>query len=80
LDLLFIITEKPRTQGVRKVQCDGGVMKDKEVKMEEIESSHTLVGPGEGRVHGESKISDVLFYYESRTVKDKTYHGEGSVR
>jgi hypothetical protein len=29
-----------------------GVMKDKELKLEEIEVSHTLGGSGEGRVQG----------------------------
>ena len=33
------------------------VMKDKVVKMEEIESSHTLGGPGEGRFQGRDKWS-----------------------
>ena len=30
-------------------------MKDKEVKLKEIEDSHTLCGEGEGRVQGEGK-------------------------
>ena len=36
----FNITDKPRTKG-RKVE-GVGAMKDKELKLEEIESSHTL--------------------------------------
>ncbi len=30
-------------------------MKDKELKLDEIESSHTLGGPGEGGVQGRGK-------------------------
>jgi hypothetical protein len=45
-------------------------MKDKELKLEEIEASHTLGGAGEGRVQGRRKwrgvdatlLSDTLRY------------------
>ena len=42
-------------------KVDGvGVMKDKEIKFEEIETSHTLGGEGEGRGEG---IDDTLLSY-----------------
>ena len=38
--LLFIITEKARA---KERKCDGvGVMKDKEMKLEDVKSPHTL--------------------------------------
>ncbi len=41
----FIMKDKSRTKGGRKAQ-GVSVMKDKEVKIEETESSHTLGGGG----------------------------------
>ena len=52
--LRFIITEKTRSNGGRKVE-GVGVMKDKEIKLEEIETSHTLGGAGKGGVQGRGK-------------------------
>ena len=43
--------EKNSVKGV-KVE---GVTKDKKIKLEEIEVSHTLGGVGEGRVQGRGK-------------------------
>ena len=37
-------------------------MKDKELKLEEIEASHTLGGAGEGRVQGRGKWRGCIFY------------------
>ena len=39
-----------------------GVMKDKDLKFEEIESSHTLGGSGEGRDQGRGKWRGCKFY------------------
>jgi hypothetical protein len=52
--LFFIITDKAIDNGGRKVE-GLGVMKDKELKLEEIEASHTLGRPGEGHVQGRGK-------------------------
>ena len=46
-----MITDKARATG--KEGRRGRVMKDKELKLEEIEASHTLGGAGEGRDQGE---------------------------
>ena len=37
-------------------------MKDKEIKLEEIEGSHTLGDSGEGRVQGRGKWSEFRYY------------------
>ena len=39
-----------------------GVMKDKELKLEEIEVTHTLGGAGEGRVQGRGKWRGCMMY------------------
>ena len=44
---MFIITDKGRVTGGRKAKGVGG-MKDKEIKVEQTESSYTLGGSGEG--------------------------------
>jgi hypothetical protein len=55
---VFCITDKPGARRVaegRKVE-GVGVMKDKELKLEEIEASHTLGGAGEvSRGRGERR-------------------------
>jgi len=37
-------------------------MKDKQLKLEEIEASHTLGGSGEGRVQGRGKWRGCTYY------------------
>ena len=55
---MFSVTDKERTKG-RGREKGAGVMKDKELKIEEIETSHTLGGTGELVSRGENFI-----YYE----------------
>ena len=42
-------------------------MKDKELKLEEIEASHTLGGAGEGRVQGRGKWGGCTCYSAGET-------------
>jgi hypothetical protein len=58
--LLFIITDKARAKGGRKVE-GVGAMKDEELKLEEIQVSHTLGGAGESsRGEGSEGFSRVV--------------------
>jgi hypothetical protein len=52
----FLITDTARPQGGRKAE-GVGVVKDKELKREEIEVSLTLGGAGEGRVQADIEAS-----------------------
>ena len=63
---LFVIYDNGENEdeGGRKVQ-GVGVMKDKVVKVEEIEVSHTLGGSGEGRVQGRGKGRGCTFYSDT---------------
>jgi hypothetical protein len=49
---VFIITDKVRAKGGGRPGVSVSVMKDKELKLKEIEVSHTPGGSGEGRVQG----------------------------
>ncbi len=60
--------------GWRKVDCVG-VMKDKEIQVEEVEVSHTLGGSGEGRVHGWGKYRGWRQMYCSQTDTSHTLGG-----
>ena len=51
---MFIITDKAKAEGVRKVG-GVGVMKGNELKLKEIEAPHTLAGRGE--VVSKSEVS-----------------------
>jgi hypothetical protein len=66
--LSFVITDKSRTKGGRKVE-GVSVMKDKEVKLDMIEVSHTL-GGWEGCVQGRWKWRgcrpSFVYYEESK--------------
>jgi hypothetical protein len=42
-------------------------MKDKELRLEEIEVSHTLGGVGEGRVQGRGKWRGYTYYSDTET-------------
>ena len=58
LNAVFIITEKARAKGggrdkVSVISKTKDNPKDKELKLEQIEASHTLGGAGEGRVQAE---------------------------
>jgi hypothetical protein len=48
----------------RQSELEGvDVMKDKEINLDEIESSHTLDGVWKGRVQGRGKWRGVMFFY-----------------
>ena len=61
---MFIITDKAKAKGggIRRKVGGVGVMKGNELKLKEIEASHTLGGAGEGRVQGKGKWREFRCY------------------
>ena len=63
---IFVLTDKARSvaEGV-------GVIKDKELKLEETEASHTLGGAGEDRVQVRGEGADATRLCESKEIEGK---------